>query len=111
MINHTNQGHTISFPNSVVETCGNKLVLVNPPAIKELFDAMVQHYPVKHESLPTLKTTNITSETLPETYAVCSSDSFKHFISELRNSVDLITLNDFLAQNKIGSYEFDLTIH
>lgn len=106
MINHTSMGHTISFPESVVKNFGSNLVLVNPLSISRLFESMVEHYPVDKDALPKLETVNIESETLPSSYAICSESGFNKFISDLKETVDLITLNDFLSKYKINTYFF-----
>lgn len=109
MITFNFPGHTILLPDNVVKVYGKKVLLVNPVSIKKLLKALVKYYPVKSEDLPELfNFQNIESETLPNHYAVCSIKDFDFFVNKLKNSVDTITLNDFLFRNKIISCELTL---
>jgi hypothetical protein len=109
LIKHENGSHSFSIPKSAVEKLGSRLVLINLDRIKNYFETMVKHYPVKAENLPVLKDyVNIQSKTLPNTYVVCSETDFKEFVDGIKNNVDLITRSDYLANNKINSYHFEV---
>lgn len=111
--NHTLEfksgGHTIYLPFNTTAKLGNKLTIVNPESIEKTFNTLVEHYPVKRESLPKLGTTlTYKSKTLPETYVVCSTHDFQQFIKTLKENVDLITINDFLKSYPINCFDFEL---
>lgn len=109
MITYTSEGLTILLPESTPTVLGKKLVLVNPERIEALFKTLVSFYPVKLEALPVLDNTlKIESEKLPKTCVVCSESDFQTFVDNLKESVDLITYNDFLINHPINTYHFSI---
>lgn len=109
MITHTNQNHTISLPDNTISILGNNVSLVNPKSIAFLFESLVDKTPTKNEDLPDFPFfINVTSETIPSDCAIVNTDSFKTFITTLKNNLDLITLNEFLSQKPINCYSFTI---
>lgn len=105
----TSGGHTIFLPFNTTAKLGNKLTIVNPESIEKIFNTLVEHYPIKRDSLPKLGTTlTYKSKTLPKTHVVCSTHDFQKFIKTLKENFDLITINNLLKNQPIGGFNFEI---
>lgn len=92
----------LSFADSVEEQFGKELVLFNPTRIEKLYSLIEEHTPNKLENLPEIPAHEVAmykSEMEEAQYAITSQKYFKEFIQSLKDSVDLITLNDIIKRN------------
>jgi hypothetical protein len=98
---------SISFNSETKLKFGKELIMFNPISIEKLFVAIDKHTPNSIQNLPKIPNfepatfKNATTETK---YAVTSQLIFNEFITNLKNSLDLITLNDFMVRNRISTY-------
>lgn len=91
----------LSFSDSVEEQFGKELALFNPVRIKKLYSLIEEHTPNKLENLPKIPLHESALYNSEIEYAITSMKYFKEFIQSLKDSVDLITLNDIIKRNPI----------
>lgn len=94
----------LSFADSVEEQFGKELALFNPTRIEKLYALIEEHTPNKLENLPKIPSHEAalyTTDTEEAQYAITSKKYFNEFIQSLKDSVDLITLNDVIKRNPI----------
>lgn len=107
----------IELNDNTFNEFGNNLAMFNPTSITKLFESAKEYYPVTDEILPTIpkhfSAFIISANGTRTEYAVTSEEHINNFQREIKDKVDLITLNDFFARNKIAVYffPFDSNIH
>lgn len=104
MITVTQNNSTLSFVDSVKNDFGKELALFNPDYIKKVYSLIDKHTPNKLENLPEMplyEPALYKSDSEEVQYGITSIKFFKEFIQSLKDSVDLITLNDIIKRNPI----------
>lgn len=104
MTTFTQNNVSLHFSDSVENKFGKELALFNPNYIERLYSLIEEHTPNKRENLPKMplhESAMYKSESEEVEYAITSLTNFNSFIESLKNSVDLITLNDVIKRNPI----------
>ena len=111
MITITQNNATLSFVDSVKNDFGKELALFNPNYITKVYSLIDKHTPNKLENLPKIplhESALYKSESEEVQYGITSLKFFEEFIQSLKDSVDLITLNDIIKRNPIFCYPIQI---